>query len=271
MPKATFTVQNGTHIEIEGTTQEVQDLLDYYLRKGDTSDRIVNVVKNASNSDDPLKIIPKKTKPEESDIQKIIDTTKTCEDAALIEKYILDQSNEANRVLLALYIIYKYYDNAFGLTTTEISKFTIELGIKIARQNTLRALKNSAKGFVLKSGKPSRYTLNRRGYSHLTNILEGSKINDSEDSTISGDFGQKKVKSRKKVLSKKKGPKSLIIDLINNGFFVEKRSLSEVQKKLNELGFLYKLPALSPSLLALVRSNNLNRIKENDIWLYIIN
>jgi hypothetical protein len=246
MPKATFIAQNGTHIEIEGTTKEVQDLLDYYLNKSGSSDKSVNVDDNDSNSDNPPKVIPKKTEPEELDFQNIINTIKTCDNAELFEKFVLDQPNEANRVLLPLFVIHKYFDDAFGLTTSEISKITVALGTKISRQNSLRALKFSANSLVLKSGNPPRYTLNRRGYIYFNNVLEGSKVANSPDNTISTNLTPKKSRNRKKSTTKKKSPKTLILDLINNGYFVGKKSLPDVQKKLKELGFSFIQPALSP-------------------------
>jgi hypothetical protein len=195
----------------------------------------------------------------------IANTIKTCEQAEAIDDYILDKPNEANRVLLPLFIVYEYFDNAFGLTTSEISKVTIELGVKVSRQNCLRALKFTAKSYVLKDGNPPRYTLNRRGLAFIRSVLSGATEEDTKKVTKPK---AKRHLSSKKSFVPKKGPSIMINELINAGFFTKKKSLSEIQKKLEEMGYIYAQTSLSGPVLKLVQDRKLKRNKEDDVWLY---
>lgn len=67
----------------------------------------------------------------------------------------------------------------------------------------------------------------------------------------------------------RKSPKTLIEELANENFFKSKRTISEVQKKLEEKGHIYALHSLSTPLLRLTRSKVLRRIKEKDGWVYV--
>lgn len=57
--------------------------------------------------------------------------------------------------------------------------------------------------------------------------------------------------------------------LINESFFKEKRSLSDVQLKLEELGHIYPLTHLSTPLRRLVRASELRRMREGKNWIYV--
>lgn len=269
MPKASFTLPNGTLVTIEGSIEEVENLLNFYV--GENRGNKVDGVDTKDKSIEELSktLTGKKAKPEEADILQLINLIKTCDEADAIEKFILDQTNEANRVLLPLLIVYEHLDNAFGLTTSEISRITIELGAKVSRQNSLRALKYSASGFVMKAGNPPRYTLNRRGLAHLRAIIAGSDNTKTDKNAPTVNLTPKRGRRSKKTSTSKKSPQKLISDLKDNGFFMEKKSLTEVQKKLEEMGFIYAQSSLSPSLLQLVRNKSLKRNKEEDIWFYI--
>jgi hypothetical protein len=70
--------------------------------------------------------------------------------------------------------------------------------------------------------------------------------------------------------SSRKGPTSLITDLVAEGFFKSRRSLSEIQKKLEETGHIYAQTSLSPILVRLVRKrDSLRRLKEKKGWVYV--
>ena len=70
--------------------------------------------------------------------------------------------------------------------------------------------------------------------------------------------------------SSRKGPTGLITDLVAEGFFKSRRSLSEIQKKLEETGHIYAQTSLSPILVRLVRKrNSLRRLKEKKGWVYV--
>jgi hypothetical protein len=267
MPKANFTLSNGTIVTIDGSIEEIQNLLDLYSgenRKNETDQtRIDN-----NQRMEPQKKLPVGKEKFKDDFPQIINLIKTCNEAVSVEKFILNQANEANRVLLPLYIVYEYFNHSFGLTTTEISKITFELGVKVSRQNCLRALKFSAAKFVVKDGNPPRYTLNRRGHAHIRSVLTGLENSTPENNSPTVVLTPKKGKRSSKTTTHRKGPKILITDLKETGFFQEKKALLDVKKKLEEMGFIYSQPALSPALLSLVRENKIKRTKENDIWLY---
>ena len=67
----------------------------------------------------------------------------------------------------------------------------------------------------------------------------------------------------------RKSPQALIEELAGENFFKSKRTIGEVQKKLEEKGHIYALYSLSTPLLRLTRSKILRRIKEKDGWVYV--
>jgi hypothetical protein len=67
----------------------------------------------------------------------------------------------------------------------------------------------------------------------------------------------------------KKGPFNFIQELKNDGFFKEKRSLQQVQKKLEEKGHIYAMTSMSAPLLRLVRKKILGRVQDKGIWCYV--
>ena len=180
MVKASFNLPNGTLVTIEGIPEDVRNLLDHF-----------------SNSHLPkLKQPKRKTATKRSrqvatptisngvtvdTLAQVVNLIKSCPEAEAIEKYILNKakSKEASRVLLPLYIIHEYLDNAFDLTTVEINKITTDLGpnVKVRRQNVLRALtRSSASNYVLgdktrKIGTATRYKLNDRGVQYIKSVL----------------------------------------------------------------------------------------------------
>jgi hypothetical protein len=171
MPKASFVLQNGTSVSIDGTTADIKELLAFY----DSSSKNVNpqIQKSLGSKSSKAVVSEKKTPSDKEDLTKIVDLVKTCPEASSIEKYILDKTNEVNRVLLPLYIIHKYLDNAFGLSTSQISDVTIELGAKVSRQNVLRAIKFSGKGTTIKLGIPPKYKIHRQGLARIKAVISG--------------------------------------------------------------------------------------------------
>jgi hypothetical protein len=172
----------GTSITFEGTPEEVENLLDNTQHSGDSSQS--SIPKPSKNGR-----IPSSEKQELSsnssqvmpDILQIVNIAKSCPEAEAIEKKILENKpSETDRVLLPLYIVHEYLDNAYGLTTVEIEAITTELGssAKINRQNSLRALtKKQAAKYVTadklrKPGTGTRYALNDRGVDYMKAILK---------------------------------------------------------------------------------------------------
>ena len=64
------------------------------------------------------------------------------------------------------------------------------------------------------------------------------------------------------------GPKAHIRELMQDGFFKEKRSLKAVQDKLAENGHIYPQTSLSPRMIELTKEKLLRRVKEKGIWVY---
>jgi predicted transcriptional regulator len=62
---------------------------------------------------------------------------------------------------------------------------------------------------------------------------------------------------------------SLIIDLIDGGFFKKPKGLSSIKSTLEEQGHYYPVTTLSPVVLRLVRKRQLRRIKDKKRWQYV--
>jgi hypothetical protein len=69
---------------------------------------------------------------------------------------------------------------------------------------------------------------------------------------------------------KRKGPQVLIDELAQEKFFKSKRTIGEVQKKLEEKGHIYAQESLSSALLRLTRDKHvLRRLKDKKGWVYV--
>ena len=180
--KVSLDLPSGTVVTIEGTPKDVQKLLDNFngsdgeVTSGSRKPKTNGSVKSAGKQD-----VDSNSTQATPDILKIVNMAKSCPEAESIEKRILENKpSETDRVLLPLYIVHQYLDNAYGLTTVEIGEIMTELGssAKITRQNALRALtkKQAAKYVVAdkirKPGTGTRYTLNDRGVQYMKSILE---------------------------------------------------------------------------------------------------
>jgi hypothetical protein len=65
------------------------------------------------------------------------------------------------------------------------------------------------------------------------------------------------------------GPQELIAQLAEQDYFKSKRTLGEVQAKLEEGGHIYAMQSLSTPILRLTRKKILRRLKEKDGWAYV--
>lgn len=172
MAKATLKLTNGTLVTIEGTVEEIEKLLQIYSGKIEPGKPETPKLITKDKSD----VAPAKST---LDMMEIINQIKTCDEAEAIEKQILDRTSEVNRVLLPLYIIHEHLKNAYGLSPTEIANITTELGIRVSRQNALRAVKFSGARYVIsdkprKTGTTSYYKINRRGVQYIKSVIAGS-------------------------------------------------------------------------------------------------
>ena len=175
MPKATIKLPDGTQITIDGTQEEVQDLLSIYKEKSPS------VFKSAKKSTPPKP--PANNKADVLDHAEIVRLVKDVDEAELIERNILDRTSQVDRTLLPLYIVSKYLDNAFSLTSGDINKITTDLGIPISTANASRTLSGTASRYVIgdkvrKKGRAIRYKLSRRGITYMDSVISGSRNED---------------------------------------------------------------------------------------------
>jgi hypothetical protein len=170
MSKATFELRNGTRIVIEGSVEEVKNLLSFYEGASDEDTEIKTKAQQA---------VQKKESGKQStvDLTKIVELVKNSPDADVFAEKILDRSSSVDRILLPLYIVYKHINNSFGLTSGEIGKITKDLGVPISQANVAHAFSGSASRYVIgdqirKKGIPVRYKLSRKGYLYIKSIID---------------------------------------------------------------------------------------------------
>jgi len=181
MAKASLKLPSGTTVAIEGSPEEVHQILEFYGAGssvgagGRQRPKKQKVQKRAEAR-------VKKEKPGEHEVNltEIVNLVKNCDEAESIETEILDRTSQVNRVLLPLYVVHEHMENDFGLTTGEVSKISTDLGIPISQANVAHAVAGTASRYVIsdqvrKRGRPVRYKLSRRGVKYLKDVLKGSK------------------------------------------------------------------------------------------------
>jgi hypothetical protein len=173
MAKASLTLPNGTVVQIEGPPEEIRELLTFYGRQP-TAEYKESTRKNVGQK----KTTKKKVVSESLDYANIVNLVKDCDEAEAIEERILERTSMVDRTLLPLYVVHEHMKNKFALTSGEISKVMIDLGIPIAVPNVSNTLSGPASRYVMgdkvkKKGKAVRYTLSRRGVKYMKAVLEG--------------------------------------------------------------------------------------------------
>ena len=111
----------------------------------------------------------------------IVNHVKSCEEAESIETRILDQTDQLARVLLPMYIVYEHMNNEHGLTSGQISKVTVQLGVPVKLPNVSKTLSGTATKYIIgdtvrRSGQAVRYKLSRRGHAYMKGVITGEKI-----------------------------------------------------------------------------------------------
>jgi len=183
MAKAALTLPNGTVVQVEGTVEEVQSLLAHYGGVGaavgtpPSRKRTGNHTPRRSGSKRRQPRAPKDSDPT-PDLAEIVNLTKTCDEAEQIETQILDRTGTVDRTLLPLYLVHKYLDGVWGLTSGEISKVTMDLGVPVSQPNASTALSGTASKYVIgdkvrKKGQAVRYKLARRGIKYIEAVITG--------------------------------------------------------------------------------------------------
>jgi hypothetical protein len=186
MPNASIKLPNGTSIVIEGSPEDIAQVLALYGGTSEQMDRRKDTVQRPI----PKKAGKAKAKPRETgeetnatgndstNLTKIIEEIKNCEWAERIESEILDKSAQVNRILLPLFVIHEYFENSIALTSGDIGRITKDLGIPIHIANVSNTLSGTASKYVIgdgvrKKGQPVKYKLSRRGVQYFKALLEG--------------------------------------------------------------------------------------------------
>ena len=121
---------------------------------------------------------------------------------------------------------------------------------------------------------PDGTTVNIEGTADEVSTLLARFSGDSSPNPDTTKRGSKKpparsLKGSNRDRPKRKGPRTLLEDLAKESFFKSKRTIGEVQRKLEEKGHLYAVTSLSTPLLRLTRGRVLRRIKEKAGWVYV--
>lgn len=183
MPKASLTLPNGTVVQIEGTTEEVRDLLQHYGASPGPP---------AKRTGRPARPRARKAEGERAsaggaadgaaesapNLSQIVTLAKNCDEAEDIEHQILDRASQVDRTLLPLYLVHEHLENAFGLSSGEISRITTDLGVPISVPNASKTLSGTAAKYVIgdrvrRKGQLVRYKLSRRGLQYMQSVISG--------------------------------------------------------------------------------------------------
>lgn len=184
MAKASLTLPNGTMVQIEGTTEEVRGLLQFYgagtvdappaARKPAAPSRVrrtkVERTSSKQTAGEGADSVP--------DLSEIVNLAKNCDEAEDIERQILDRASQVDRTLLPLYIVHEHLKNAFGLSSGEVGKITTDLGVPVSQPNASKTLSGTAAKYVIgdrvrKKGQLVRYKLSRRGLQYMQAVIGG--------------------------------------------------------------------------------------------------
>lgn len=181
MPKALLTLANGTVVTIEGTVPEVHKLLSFY-------DSATSKPANSHAHTPPVpparQIVATQVENKtdsEVNLMTIVNFVKSCDEAESIEKHILDQTDRLARVLLPMYIVFEHMNNAHGLTSGQINKVTVQLGVPVKQPNVSNTLSGAASKYIIgdtvrKAGQAVKYKLSRRGHTYLKEVITGRKV-----------------------------------------------------------------------------------------------
>lgn len=179
MAKATLTLGNGTTVAIDGTPEEVRQLLEFYA--GPSKDERARPQGKQAPRKAQAKASAQRDAPADAapDLSAIVNLIKECDEAEAIEKRILDRTSVIDRTLLPLYIVHQHLKAAGGLTSGDVNRITTDLGVPVRTSHASTALSVTAKGYVIadkirRKGVPVRYLLSRRGVEYVKSVLSSS-------------------------------------------------------------------------------------------------
>lgn len=180
MPKASIKLPDGSSVAIEGSPAEVAKILALYGGASvSTQGEKVKQKRTIQKAKEPT--TAKKDSADTPNLPEIINLIKTCDEAEAIETNILDKAARVNRILLPLYIVHEHLDNAYGLTSGEVSQILANMGTPVSMSNASGILSKTASKYVhgdiiRKKGRTVRYKIIRRGVTYLKGVL-GEKGN----------------------------------------------------------------------------------------------
>ena len=185
MAKASLTLSNGTVVQIEGTTEEVRDLLQFYEEgTGHKPPRSRKPASHGKASKPGRSPAPRRQPAGEAgdsapNLPEIVTLAKNCDEAEKIERQILDRAVTIDCTLLPLYIVHEHLENAFGLSSGEVSKITTDLGVPVSQPNASKTFSGTAAKYVIgdkvrKKGQMVRYKLSRRGLHYIQAAIRGN-------------------------------------------------------------------------------------------------
>ena len=183
MPKASIKLPNGTAVQIEGSPEEIANLLMLYSGShGSSNDLPVNPSEKSNRKPTSRKTevpVSEKSKSDSPSLATIVETIKNCKGAESIETTVLDKTGQVNRILLPLFIVHEHMANAYGLTSGEVSQVMTDLGIPIRIQNASTTLSGTASRYVIgdkirQKSQAVRYKLSRRGLKYFKEVLSGA-------------------------------------------------------------------------------------------------
>lgn len=179
MAKSKIVLPNGTIITVEGNPDEIKTILSHYDNSVGKNPPSALTAKASKSKKSSARVVDGSENEKTDAVMKIVNSIKESDDAESIETNILDRSSQIDRILLPLYISNKHHNNRFVLTTGEIAKVLMELGVPINIANVSTAISSSASKYVIgdktrKKGQSVRYKLTRRGIQYMATVVEGN-------------------------------------------------------------------------------------------------
>lgn len=173
MAKASLTLPDGTTVLVEGSAEEIQKIIS--LHRPQISTPPQNIGKQIQREDVKTE---KKSVADKLDIAAVVNALKSSEEFELIERNILDRTSGVDRILLPMYVVHKYFEDKFPMTSGEIFKTLSQLGITIFQSNVANTLSSSASKYVMGDkirvkGQAVRYRLSRRGIQYISTVIRG--------------------------------------------------------------------------------------------------
>ena len=177
MVKSTITLQNGTIITVEGEPTDVKEVLGHYDERFDEKRERIAIKSQKRLSSQEVKPSSEAADKGGKDfVVDIVNAIKNSEEIDQIESKILDKASQVDRVVLPLYIVSRYFNNGFHLSSNDIYKVLKELGISMALPNISKTLRSSALKYVIaekatKKGESTPYKISLKGRKYMEDVL----------------------------------------------------------------------------------------------------